>query len=394
MGNTGPNTNRLRPILALQLIIVGWMIGLCWTSGMSLGFGQETPSRLNRQSEVSEQDSTLRFNQIQVIGTHNSYHLAPSPELMKIIGLTGKAVADSIDYTHAPLEQQFSLYGIRQIELDIYADPQGGLYSNPVGRKLAQQTKPDPRMPFDFETVMKQPGTKIIHAPGFDFATHVPTLKAALEQTVAWSKSHTGHLPILILLELKESVTGPAGVKPLKFDQQMLNNLDDEIRRCVPAELLLTPDMIRGEHKSLREAIIQTGWPTLRDCCNKIFFALDNTDSLKDRYLENHESLQGRVMFVSVSADHPAAAWMKINDPIGDFDRIQQAVKNGFLVRTRADSDTKQARSNDPTQRDRAIDSGAQFISTDYPEPDLRWSQYSVQWPDGAVYRRNPITAR
>jgi hypothetical protein len=99
-------------------------------------------------------------------------------------------------------------------------------------------------------------------------------------------------------------------------------------------------------------------------------------------------------MFTSVSADHPAAAWMKINDPINDFDKIQQAVKSGFLVRTRADSDTKQARKNDTIQRDRAIDSGAQFISTDYPEPDLRWSQYRVQWPDRAVYRRNPVTSQ
>jgi hypothetical protein len=249
-------------------------------------------------------------------------------------------------------------------------------------------------MPFDFDTVMQQPGTKIIHAPGFDFATHVPTLKAALEQTVAWSKSQPGHLPILVLLEIKESATGPAGVKPIKFDRQMLDALDEEIRSCIPAELLLTPDEVRGDHKTLREAIVHSGWPTLENCSNKIFFALDNTDSLKDRYLEDHESLNGRVMFASVSADHPAAAWMKINDPINEFDKIQKAVKSGFLVRTRADSDTKQARKNDTTQRDRAIDSGAQFISTDYPEADLRWSQYRVQWPDRAVYRRNPVTSR
>jgi hypothetical protein len=187
------------------------------------GLSQEQLTRPPANPEVKPEEKGHRLNEIQVIGTHNSYHLAPTPEIMKLIGLTGKAVADSIDYTHAPLAEQFGSLGIRQIELDIYADPDGGLYSDPVGRKLAQQTGADPRMPFDFDGVMQKPGTKIIHAPGFDFATHVPTLRMALEQTVAWSKSNPGHLPILILIEIKESAIGPAGVKPLKFDRARLD---------------------------------------------------------------------------------------------------------------------------------------------------------------------------
>lgn len=376
-------------------LALGWWIGfdsLC--NGPQGCVGQEPTAPAVANPEIRTEDRNLRLHQIQVIGTHNSYHLSPAPEIMSLISLTGKSVSDAIDYTHADLETQYGKYGIRQIELDIYADPEGGLYSKPVGRRLAQQTEPDPRMAFDFDALMKRPGTKIIHAPGFDFATHVPTLSMALEQTVAWSKSHPGHLPILILLEIKESATGPAGVKPLKYDRSMLDALDKEIRGCVEAQMLVTPDSVRGEFKSLRDAIQTRGWPTLESLSGKIFFALDNTDSLKDRYLEDHEVLQDRVMFVSVGAEHPAAAWMKINDPIRDFERIQECVRKGFLVRTRADSDTQQARKNDPTQREQAFASGAQFISTDYPVPDPRWSGYSVQWPERAIYRRNPVTAR
>lgn len=374
---------------ALCLIAIGY-IAILTTDGMC----QESDTRVKATEDFKPEDRQLRLNQIQVIGTHNSYHLAPIPEVMKLIGLTGKAIADSIDYSHAPLDKQFEQYGIRQIELDIYADPEGGLYSKPVARKLTNQEQPDPRMPFDFDEVMARPGTKIIHSPGFDYATHVPTLKAALQQTVAWSKENPGHLPILVLLELKESANGPAGVKPLKFDRAMLDALDDEIRECVPSDALLCPDHVRGEHATLRDAVTQRGWPKLHECTGKIFFALDNTDGLKDRYLQERETLQGRVMFVSVGEDHPAAAWMKINDPISDFDRIKDCVSKGFLVRTRADSDTKQARKNDPNQRDKAIQSGAQFISTDFPIPDPRWSEYCVQWPQKAVYRRNPITSQ
>ncbi len=344
--------------------------------------------------EIQPMDLSLRMSEVQVIGTHNSYHLAPLPEVMRLIGLTGKSVADAIDYTHLPLARQYTEQGIRQIELDLFADPQGGLYSKPVGRQLSEATKRDDRMSFDFEEVMKKPGFKIIHAPGFDYATHVPTLRAALEQTVAWSKEHPQHFPILILLELKESVTGPAGVKAVPFDRPLLDALDAEIRECVPKSMLLTPDDVRGDEETLRGAIEKRGWPTLEESRGKIYFALDNTNGLVARYLEDHDSLRGRVMFVSVAPEHPAAAWMKLNDPFGDYEKIQSYVRRGFLVRTRADGDTKQARKNDPTQRDRAMASGAQFISTDYPVSDPRWSEYRVQWPDGAIYRRNPVTSR
>ena len=65
-------------------------------------------------------------------------------------------------------------------------------------------------------------------------------------------------------------------------------------------------------------------------------------------------------MFVTAdSPTAPEAAWFKVNDPIKDFDRIQRLVREGFLVRTRADADTRQSRANDGTQRDKAMASGA-----------------------------------
>ncbi len=82
---------------------------------------------------------------------------------------------------------------------------------------------------------------------------------------------------------------------------------------------------------------------------------------------------------------------MKINDPVRDFDRIQAMVKQGFLVRTRSDANTKQSRTNDSSQRDRAWSSGAQFVSTDYVVPDQRFSTYSVRFPGNIVARTNPL---
>ena len=120
-------------------------------------------------------------------------------------------------------------------------------------------------------------------------------------------------------------------------------------------------------------------------------FALDNEDKVRDLYLEGHPALEGRLMFASVAETHPAAAWFKINDPIADFDRIRRLVAAGFLVRTRADANTRQARSGDTTMRDKALASGAQFVSTDYPVPDPRFTTYSRPVPGP---RRRPLEPR
>jgi hypothetical protein len=121
-------------------------------------------------------------------------------------------------------------------------------------------------------------------------------------------------------------------------------------------------------------------------------FALDNEGKIRDDYLKLHPSLQGQLLFVSVAESHSQAAWFKINDPLTEFDRIRRLVVAGFLVRTRADADTRQARTNDTLQRDKALASGAQFVSTDYPVPDDRWSSYCVQLKNRIVARSNPVS--
>src|SRR5437764_11668730 len=76
-----------------------------------------------------------RLNQMQVIGTHNSYHIAPAPAVLETIASAGRRRAEGLDYTHRPLADQFTRLGIRQIELDVFADPKGGLFAAPSLRK-------------------------------------------------------------------------------------------------------------------------------------------------------------------------------------------------------------------------------------------------------------------
>ncbi len=333
-----------------------------------------------------------RLNQLQVIGSHNSYHIAPAPAIHQLLVSRNPQRAQGLDYTHRPLAEQFSELGIRQVELDVYADPKGGLFAAPAARAMVRLLGKDPGEDPDAGGALRQPGLKILHVPDIDFRTTARTFVDALKQIRVWSQANRRHVPILILVELKGDALPGLPARPIPFGKDEVDSVDAEIRSVFQQSEILTPDRVRGKFASLPEAIKAQGWPKLDDVRGMVMFALDNEGSVRDHYLEGHHALSGRVMFATVAPENPAAAWFKINDPIKAHDRIKKLVSEGFLVRTRADADTVQSRKNDGTQRDRALSSGAQFVSTDYAAPDRRFSDYSVRFPGGEIARSNPIS--
>lgn len=336
--------------------------------------------------------SAVRLNQIQVIGSHNSYHLRAHESLRVLLAKRSQELVDELDYSHVPLPEQFSRLGIRQIELDCLADPQGGRYAHPKGMEWVAKAGLPPVPNQDPGGKLEQPGFKIMHVPDIDYFTTVLTLKDGLGQILNWSAEHPRHVPIFVLLELKEDGESPELTQPLRFGKAELSALETEITSVIPRKKILAPDDIRRGERSLPDALRKYGWPALDAVRGKVFFGMDNEGSVRDLYLEGHPALESRLIFVSVPEDNPAAAWMKVNDPVGDFDRIQRLVREGFLVRTRADSSPRQARANDPAQREKALASGAQFISTDYAEPNRAFSTYCVRFEGGIVARINPVT--
>ncbi len=64
-----------------------------------------------------EIDAQVHLNQIQVMGTHNSYHeVSTVPERSLRRSILGAAVENEFTYTHRPLDVQFQSERIRQIE--------------------------------------------------------------------------------------------------------------------------------------------------------------------------------------------------------------------------------------------------------------------------------------
>lgn len=332
-------------------------------------------------------DGELRLNQMQVLGTHNSSHIRADPLVLEQIGT---ALATLWGYDHIPLMEQFDTERIRQIELDVYYDPQGGLYASPYALRFVTND-PNARLP-----ELEAPGFKVMHVQDLDYRSVCPTFVGCLEEVKAWSDAHPRHLPIMILVEAKEDVLPDIGlgfVVPLPIGAAEFDALDAEIRSVFPPDRLITPDDVRGTHATLREAVQTDGWPTLGESRGKVLFCLDN-EGKRGLYLQGHPSLQGRILFTSAPPDAPDAAFRKLNSSIGDFDEIQAAVRAGLVVRTRADADTIEARNNDTRTRDAAIASGAQWVSTDYPVPDPDFGTgYMVEIPMGTPARCNPLIA-
>jgi hypothetical protein len=230
-----------------------------------------------------------------------------------------------------------------------------------------------------------------MHVPDVDFSTSALTLVDGLREVRAWSLEHPRHVPIFILIELKDETLGQGFTEAEPWGKHELAELEREILSVFPPEAIIKPDDIRGKARTLPDALREHGWPALDQARGKVIFAMDNEGKERDEYLLGHPALEGRILFVSVPPENPAAAWMKRNNPIKDFEEIQSLVKAGFLVRTRADESTEQARSNDSRMRDRAFASGAQFVSTDYAEPDPRFSSYCVRLKGDAVAGSNPV---
>jgi hypothetical protein len=335
--------------------------------------------------------SELKINQIQVLGSHNSYKQAIDPILLAEL-LEEDSTKIGLDYQHIPLQAQLDI-GLRKLELDVYFDPTGGRFAHPLGLRTLENNLNFQKIYYDPENRMQEPGFKILHVQDIDFRSSVYTLKDALEELKKWSDLHPSHLPIAISFNAKsDTIQKPGYTRPLPFKEQTFDSLDNEILQVIPRSRIITPDEVRGNHSSLEEAVTAFNWPTIEAARGRFLFVLDEQGKKMETYVKNHPSLIGRVMFVNAEEGNPEAGFRIVNDPINDFLYIQELVKKGYLVRTRADAETREARTGDYSRFEKALDSGAHYISTDYYLPDKRLNTgYQIRLPKNEIARLNPV---
>lgn len=318
---------------------------LAWTCGAGCG---EAPPEMTVAPPPGKPfhyalDEQLRLQHVQVRGTHNSYHVD-----------TTNGGFDPWAYTHRPIYEQLDRLGIRQLELDVYLDDDSLL---------------------------------VHHVPGADAGTRCPELGDCLSDVRRFSDAYPGHLPIYIQIEPKTEL------QPEEYDH-FFAVLESKIYAAFPRERVVTPDEIQGSSSTLRAALAEHGWPVLSKLRGRVIFAFDTTGPVRTLYTHNLQDLRGRVLFVDSSPADPFAAVSVLNDPLSrsDADAIKLALAANLLVRTRADSDGDEARANDPRRGDAGLAEGAQYISTDFPEPTPGIS-YHFEVPGGTPARCNPVLA-
>ncbi|MCD9030846.1 phosphatidylinositol-specific phospholipase C1-like protein [Luteimonas sp. Y-2-2-4F] len=363
-----------------------------------------------------------RLNAIQVIGTHNSYSQPADPRVFEVMDpilrpmLQGmfanmpeaarKLYEDEhpnplddlqagLEYIHPPIEAQLRM-GLRSLEFDLNVDHEGGRFLSPLPYRMLRERGARDLAPL-YADALAEPGLKVLHAVDVDFRSHCPTFRLCLRQLRAWSDANPGHTPVFVLLEPKfQSLVGRApGATPLDpFDARAFAEMDASIVEVLGRERVFAPDDLRGSHPTLEAAALAGGWPTLAQARGKVLFLMIvpglNLATFAP-YLAGTPNLEGRMAFVQGRPGMDHAAFLMIDNALTHAEEIPALVRRGYLVRTRADIDTGEARANDVARRDAALASGAQIVSTDYPfAPNIFGNGYAVPpFPGGA--RANPL---
>lgn len=286
-------------------------------------------------ANIATPQPSLRLNHLQLKGSHNSYHVAPRIALSR-----------QWRYSHAPLDVQLESQGVRQLELDVrYA--RGELF--------------------------------VTHLPIVDGRSTCKRLVDCLARVKRWSRANPAHLPVFVMLEVKDDLA------PARLHGRV-DAIDFAITRVFSRAELLTPEDVVGTSPSLRSAVMERGWPTVDESRGRIAFVMMGPRRHKRAYTENRPRLEGRVMFVAEgSTEHPYSSVLFYDDPIAQRAQIAAATKQNFLVRTRADAHQKR----NERRRDAALASGANFISTDFPDPRFGW----VELGGPSAGRCNPLSA-
>ncbi|CAM3893357.1 MULTISPECIES: Ca2+-dependent phosphoinositide-specific phospholipase C [Pseudoalteromonas] len=371
-------------------------------------------------------ENTLKINQIQVVGTHNSYSQFVEPKLLTMFDKPIEqkksefinnmseeqfkqfqeehpnpiGFAEGLNYSYDSLTEQLDA-GMRSLAIDIYRDPEGGKFLKPAGYELLK-SKGVPEstlLPHD-KTDLDKPGLKVLHVADFDFRSNCNLFTSCLQELADWSNTHPDHAPIFIMLEAKgRSVMKmlPGAAKILPFEQSAYTEMDNSIIKVLGKNKVITPDDVRGNYKTLEQAVKANNWPSLADSKGKFVFLLIAAGDTSDlaNYIEGRPNLEGRMAFLRSTPGQAHSAFILFDNAIVRQQEIQDFVKQGYLVRTRSDIETYEAKVNDMTRAKAAFSSGAQIISTDfYKSGNPYGTTYKVHLPLGAEYLCNPVNAK
>jgi len=268
----------------------------------------------------------VKLNEIQMLASHNSYKKRGVPLGKLFIGLGDSfEEADALKYGYQDLTSQFAL-GIRSMEFDLR---------------------------------LRKTSFMLTHVPLVDNSSVAPDFGKALEEMKLYSINNPNHLPIIILMEIKDDWMILDHALQV-MDTTDLEKLDDLIRLKL-GNTLFTPSQMKNENMTLRETIENDGWPSVSSLLGKIIFVL-HPGSFTEGYASLDTTNQSQAMFIGLyhtMLDREYASFVVHNEP--EVDIIQAMVSDGFIVRTRLDDRLVL----DEDRYQRGIESGAQILTSD-----------------------------
>ena len=116
-----------------------------------------------------------------------------------IAAFAGEQAALELDYEHLPLTEQLEDHGIRQFEIDVYADPDGGRFADrPAAALIGLPTASGRARPR--RARLQGASTRSTSTS----AARCLTFVACLAEIEAWSAANPDHEPIMIMVETKQ----------------------------------------------------------------------------------------------------------------------------------------------------------------------------------------------
>lgn len=305
-----------------------------YASGEIAPVDQSTFFNGDLQAELA---AGLKFNSLRYTATHNSYQTESVDVLKQIYGklsdLTfGLVPATLADFVSPTLTEQLNS-GIYSFEIDVEVFDRDGDIS-----------------------------FTCMHSPCIDMTTSCYDFALAMKEIAMWSDNNPDHLPITVIIEPKEIFIPLEDMKVLNLDYA--KELDRVLREEL-GDRLFTPDDMLRDYESFGEMRRADDWCKVEDMLGKVLILFHECNTTQG-YIDLDPTLRTQAMFPMLRAkdiDRDCASFLLINKPEGEFDDIQEALDNKFIVRTRVDEFT----SISEKRRIKAFESGAQILSTDYP---------------------------
>lgn len=344
----------------------------------------------------------LRLNEMQFIGSHNSYKMQPD-SLM-----TGEMIAyeaasrvnapegrppsfERLAYGHPPIEVQLQL-GIRLLEFDLHVAKPDNPF-DPIAKYNERFGSPRESEGARLPSVINDGRIIVYHVRDHDFRSTCIEFADCLSHLADWSKGNPEHLPVIIYLEAKSnggaalSLTADGlieGEQGSVFGFEQWQRVESDVVRVLGRDAVFQPGELIRDGLSLRQSITEHGWPFVDDLRGRFIFVVAGEDESKDAYA----NLPNPLFFTFRPIDHPDASFIIEFDAFST--NIERIVESGLIVCTYADYMLIEGRNNDLTKRDRLFDAGAQMISTDFPFRDPRFSDYEVIFEDRTYVRQSP----